>query len=180
MFINKDTLKEFEAKMAACMPLPVKMSPSTLVGFRRFLTSRYCKRKLLDSLPELRRGETSFWCELLIIFFFHVNVIPSQIVCNKPSFDQLQNVFNNKYKKENIVLRYICCYCKYKYKLTLRFCSQLSAVAFLLILEVVICEKSFCSSVKIIHAKFKFVIFQRLLCKGSASSGREGCLRRRF
>lgn len=148
MFINKDTLKEFEAKMAACMPLPVKMSPSTLEGIRRFLTSQYCKRKLLDSLPELRRGETSFWCELLMLLY--TCVIPSEIVWPEPSFDWLQNVFNNNHSKKNLCFR-ICIVLGYifepLYKLTLRFCYQLSGVASLIV--------DFCG----FHVKFKFVIF---------------------
>lgn len=80
MFINKDTLKEFEAKMAAFMPLPVKMSPSALLGFKRLLTSQHGQHKLLESLSSvLGRGETRFWSELLMLFVWFLPKSPSLI-----------------------------------------------------------------------------------------------------
>ncbi|XP_056914613.1 AFG1 like ATPase a isoform X1 [Takifugu flavidus] len=42
--------------MAAFMPLPVKMSPSALLGFQKLLTSQHGQKKLLKTLPVLRRG----------------------------------------------------------------------------------------------------------------------------
>ncbi|KAM8737733.1 AFG1 like ATPase a [Acanthopagrus schlegelii] len=47
----------FETKMAACIPLSVKMSPSASLGFRCLFKEQYSSKRLLKSLTELcRRG----------------------------------------------------------------------------------------------------------------------------